>query len=150
MQSRWFILALILPLALLVTLLGSLSRRGNPGSSFPWVQMGLMATQHWDPDHLYEYIDGAQDRYVSYGCTGLTLWEGKKGDIKILLEVYSFNSPDEAKGLLAKEGGFYRDSSTLITTYQHWLIKGSFTPPDESLAQQFYTLLQGGENAPSP
>ena len=55
--------------------------------------------RHFAPDSLWQYNDGEAELYLSYGCTGLTASEYEDGDVEMIVDCYSFDTPEHAYGL---------------------------------------------------
>ncbi len=57
----------------------------------------------YNPDNLYEYMDGGADIFVLYGMKTMLHLDAKAGTVDVTLDVFDMGSPNAAFGMYAAE-----------------------------------------------
>jgi hypothetical protein len=109
----------------------------------------------YDPDSLYQYIDGGADLYLLYDFRTLLHQDFKSGATELTADIYEMSKPEDAFGIYASERspGYkfiaigaeaYRDKGILNFVEDRYYVKlsGSGANPD-ALLGQFARLLAG-------
>jgi hypothetical protein len=78
----------------------------RPEDSFPSLNGWVLAPsiQHYTPETLFQYIDGAAEQYIRYGFMNLLVGEYRNefGDLTVV-EIYRHSSPVDAFGIYSQE-----------------------------------------------
>ena len=59
----------------------------------------------FNPDNLYDHIDGDSDSFLSFGFKGLDVFYYKKGKRELIVEIYDMGSPLNALGVFRSRMG---------------------------------------------
>lgn len=121
-------------LGILACLLFSLARASNDQASSSSLQALLPRVagwelaeppQHYFPDTLFEYIDGAAEAYLSYDFKELMVAQYKNADssASLTLEIYDLGSAKNAFGIYSTER--YPESQFLSIGTQGYLEEGT-------------------------
>jgi uncharacterized protein DUF6599 len=113
------------------------------------------SAQTYNPDTLYQYIDGGADLYLLYDFKALLHQEFKSGTAELTADIYEMSQPEDAFGIYASERspGYkfivvgaegYRDKGILNFVQDRYYVKlsGSGASADP-LLDQFAHLLAG-------
>lgn len=113
------------------------------------------APTFYNPDSLYQYIDGGADTYLLYDFKSLLHQEFKSGATDLTADVYEMSNPEDAFGIYASERSpsykflqvgteGYRDQGILNFFADRYYVKlsGSGTNVD-ALLNQFARTLSG-------
>jgi len=57
----------------------------------------------YGPDNLWQYIDGAAELFLDFGCRELVVLDIARGDVSLSLNVYDMGEPLDAFGIYARE-----------------------------------------------
>ncbi len=82
-----------------------------------WQRTG--ETEHYDPETLFEYINGAAESYLASGFEELEVVEYQSGEASVLIELYRHASAADAFGIYAQERP--REGPFLDIGYQGYL-----------------------------
>jgi hypothetical protein len=58
---------------------------------------------YYNPDNLWEYIDGAAEQYIAYGFQNCSVGEFRSGDLSFTIDLYDMVEPINAFGIYATE-----------------------------------------------
>ena len=109
----------------------------------------------YNPDGLYQYIDGGADIYLLYGFKQLLHQDFKSGTAQLTVDIYEMDKNEDAFGIYAAERspGYkflaigaegYRDSGILNFLQDHYYVKLSASGANaDGLLDQFARLLSG-------
>lgn len=109
----------------------------------------------YDPDSLYQYIDGGADIYVLYDFKALLHQDFKSGVADLTADIYEMSKPEDAFGIYASERSptykffaigseGYRDQGILNFFADHYYVKLSGSGANvDTLLDQFARLLSG-------
>jgi hypothetical protein len=103
------LLSLIIIFCLTVNIL-SAKDKSDMEKLFPEIKGFLLQgkVNIYDPENLYQYIDGAAELYLAYQCKQLgVLTYQNPQEQSINIEIYCFNGPDHAFGLYTQERSGY-------------------------------------------
>ena len=119
----------------------------------------------YQPDSLYQYIDGAADVFLLYDFRSLAHQDYKRDTAEVTADIYDMGSAEDAFGIYAAERSpsyqfatigveGYRGKGVLNFVQDHYYLKlsGSGTGADELLDQWSRLLSQrvGGSRTPPP
>ncbi len=151
------LLFLILPLALALNAAEPIQLKG-------WTLQGQMDV--YEPDNLWELINGAADAYLSYGFKELKAFELTAGQLHYMVHIYDMGNPLSAFGIYRNENPPLDDSVAIgaETQFSDFLavmfsgryyvkvesIKGKVSEGNSrSLMEELYSVLGGGETFPA-
>ncbi len=89
-------------------------------------------TEIYDPENLFEYINGAADNFLSYGFQQLTVRDFSFENVQFSVELYNMGTPLNAFGIYKSEkpqdapGLKIGAESVISPPYQALLVKGNF------------------------
>jgi len=121
-----------------------------PGRSIPRDPPSL-----YQPDTLYQYIDGGADIYLLYEFRSLLHQDFKSGDADLTADIYDMGKPEDAFGVYASERspGYkfmpigvegYRSDGIVNFLQDHYYVKLSGSGPNARvLLDQFALTLSG-------
>ncbi len=66
-----------------------------------WIRVGKIKT--YNPENLWEYIDGAAELYLKYNFQELMLFNVKKNGFKVTISIYNMGTPLNAFGIYRSE-----------------------------------------------
>jgi len=130
--------------------LASLLREPLPGKARA---QGSAST--YNPDSLYQYIDGGADLYVLYDFKALLHQDFKSGPTDLTADIYEMSSAEDAFGIYASERspGYkflaigteaYRETGVLNFFADHCYVKLSASGANaDALLDQFARLISG-------
>ena len=107
----------------------------------------------YNPDSLYQYIDGGADLYLLYDFKALLHQNFKSGATELTADIYEMNKPEDAFGIYASERSptykyiaigveGYRDKGILNFLADRHYVKLSGSGPNvDTLLDQFARLL---------
>lgn len=107
----------------------------------------------YNPDSLYQYIDGGADLYLLYDFKALLHQDFKNGSTEFTADIYEMSKPEDAFGIYASErsSGYkfipigaegYRDKGILNFFADHYYVKLSGSGANvDALLDQFARLL---------
>jgi Family of unknown function (DUF6599) len=87
----------------------------------------------YNVDTLFEYMDGQSEGYFSYGFNKLTGVTCKKGDLKLIVDIFEMTDPEAAWGVLASlrdprlpyadigTGGQLRENKAMFAKGKYWV-----------------------------
>jgi hypothetical protein len=118
-------------------LLGLLSLTlAQPAAAWPAIPDGWQASgdlQRFEPDRLWEYINGADALFLDYGCQELLVQDLARGDLAATVSVYDHGTALNAFGIFQREqsgGGQPLDgiggAALLQPPYSALLVKDRF------------------------
>ena len=109
----------------------------------------------YNPDSLYQYIDGGADIYLLYDFKNLLHQEFKSGAAELTVDVYEMDGTEDAFGIYAAERSpaykfvsigaeGYRDKGVVNFLQDHYYVKLSGSGANaDGLLDQFAQLLSG-------
>lgn len=109
----------------------------------------------YNPDGLYQYIDGGADIYLLYGFKNLLHQDFKSGAAELTVDIYEMDKNEDAFGIYAAERSpaykfiaigveGYRDKGVLNFLQDHYYVKLSGSGANaDGLLDQFARLLSG-------
>lgn len=86
----------------------------------------------YNPENLYEYIDGAAEQFISYGFQLLHSRDLSRGEVTVTVDIYDMGSPLNAFGIYRTERPTDREplaigaEATLYAPYQCLLLKDRY------------------------
>ena len=128
--------------------LASLLREPLPGKA-----AAQGSSQTYNPDNLYQYIDGGADLYLLYDFKTLLHQDFKSGATELTADIYEMSKPEDAFGIYASERSpsykflaigaeAYRDKGILNFVEDRYYIKLSGNGANaDALLDQFARLL---------
>ena len=63
----------------------------------------ISEAMYYNPDNLWEYINGAADQFIDYGFQSLTMGEFSADSIAVSIDIYDMGKPIHAFGVYATE-----------------------------------------------
>ena len=117
MKHPLYALLLLPPAALLIWVLwGS---RPSTGMGFaPRVEGVAFAPADYNPETIFEYMNGAAELYLQHGFKALKVWTGKTDGVEVTVELYLLDSPGNAGALFDRlkggEEGAMEETRTAI------------------------------------
>ena len=130
--------------------LSGLLREPIPGKA-----AGQAPATIYNPDRLYQYIDGGADIYLLYDFKALLHRDFKSGATEVTADIYEMSKPEDAFGIYAAERspGYkffaigaegYRDKGILNFLADRYYVKLSGSGPNvDPLLDQFARVLSG-------
>ena len=113
------------------------------------------SAQTYNPDTLYQYIDGGADLYLLYDFKTLLHQDFKSGAAELTADIYEMSKPEDAFGIYASERSpsykflaigaeAYRDKGILNFVQDRYYVKLSGNGANaDTLLDQFARLLAG-------
>lgn len=121
----------------------------------PGKAAGQGSAQTYNPDSLYQYIDGGADLYLLYDFKTLLHQDFKSGATELTVDIYEMSKPEDAFGIYASERSptykflpigaeGYRDKGILNFVEDRYYVKLSGNGANaDALLDQFARLLAG-------
>ncbi|MCP4895665.1 MAG: hypothetical protein GY906_01720 [bacterium] len=106
-----------------------------------WTPTGEISS--YDPNTLYEYINGAADSFLNYGFEGLEVQDYAKGNLVVTVGIYDMGNPLDAFGIYRTEAGdgasrlAIGGEAVLSLPYQALLVKERYYAKLETYEGEF-------------